>query len=129
MSSDARELIVVLDAAALGPRRPVGILRRRPGTRLVVSFEYARSWREASDRFSLDPSLPLVPGEQFNVEGRLPGVFSDTAPDRWGRKLLERREAATARLENRRPRSLDEWDFMLGVADLTRTGALRLRRR
>lgn len=126
MSSDVRELIVVLDAAELGPRRPVGILRRRPGSRPVVSFEYARSWLEASDRFSLDPSLPLVPGEQFNAEGRLPGAFSDTAPDRWGRKLLERREAATARLESRRPRSLDEWDLMLGVADLTRMGALRL---
>jgi len=126
MSSDSRELIAVLDAAGFGPRRPGGILRRRPGSRLLVSFEYARSWLDASDRFSLDPSLPLVPGEQFTVEGRLPGVFSDTAPDRWGRRLLERREAANARLESRRPHSLDEWDFLLGVADVTRMGALRL---
>jgi|ERR1035437_4022731 serine/threonine-protein kinase HipA len=126
MSSDTRTLVVVLDAGDLGPRRPVGLLRRRPGLRPVVSFEYVRSWLEATDRFPLEPSLPLVPGEQFTAGGGLPGIFADASPDRWGRRLIERREAANARREDRLPRQLDDWDFLVGVADATRMGALRL---
>ena len=126
MSSDTQTLVVVLDAGNLGPRRPVGLLRRRPGPRPVVSYEYVRSWLESSDRFQLEPALPLVPGEQFTRGGGLPGIFTDAAPDRWGRRLIERREAANARRESRRPRNLDDWDFLVGVADVTRMGALRL---
>ena len=126
MSSDTQTLVVVLDAGDLGPRRPVGLLRRRPGPRPVVSYEYVRSWLESSDRFQLEPALPLVPGEQFTRGGGLPGIFADAAPDRWGRRLIERREAANARRESRRPRNLDDWDFLVGVADVTRMGALRL---
>lgn len=120
------EVIVVLDAPELGPRRPVGILRRRAGPRSILSFEYARTWRERPAIPMLDPVLPLVEGEQFLDPDRLPGVLADTSPDRWGRRLLERREAATARSEGRSPRRLGEWDFLLGVDDRTRMGALRL---
>src|SRR5690606_37803828 len=55
----------------------------------------------------------------------LPGVLSDAAPDRWGRTLLDRREGLAARREGRPPRSLDDWDYLLGVSDRTRIGALR----
>ncbi len=51
----------------------------------------------------------------------------DSAPDRWGRVLMERREAVRARHEGRPVRSLQEMDFLLGVYDLTRTGALRFK--
>src|SRR5262245_991428 len=51
----------------------------------------------------------------------------DSAPDRWGRLLMERREAAEALREHRRVRTLQELDFLLGVHDLTRMGALRFR--
>ena len=126
MNSRPSELIVILDAQELGSRRPVGVVRRRPGPRPVISFEYARSWLERPGSFSVDPSLPLVPGETFASDGGLPGILSDTVPDRWGRRLLERREAADARHEKRTARSLDDWDFLVGVADETRMGALRL---
>lgn len=126
MSSDPDELITVLDAAELGPRRPVGVLRRRPGRRTVISFEYARSWLDWPGSFAIDPSLALGPAERFFGDGLLPGVLSDTAPDRWGRSLLERREAAAAREKGRAIRVLDDWDFLVGVADETRMGALRI---
>jgi serine/threonine-protein kinase HipA len=120
------ELIVVLDAAELGQRRPVGVVRRRPGPRRVISFQYARSWREAPGIPLFDPTLPLTDGEQFLGADVLPGILSDTAPDRWGRRLMERREAAIARHEERAPRVPGEWDFLVGVDDRTRMGALRL---
>jgi serine/threonine-protein kinase HipA len=74
---------------------------------------------------ALDPSLGLYEGEQYSSDG-LFGIFTDIAPDRWGRTLLQRRETATARRERRRPRTLDDWDFLLGVSDEARMGALRL---
>ncbi len=126
MSSDPAELVVMLDAAELGSMRPTGVVRRRPGRRGVITYEYARSWLEWTEAFSIDPSLPLAPGETFFADAVLPGVLGDTAPDRWGRRLLERREAATAGREGRAVRALDEWDFLIGVADETRMGALRL---
>jgi serine/threonine-protein kinase HipA len=127
MKSEER-LIVTLDAPELGLARPVGVLTRWPGTRPAISFAYARSWREREDAFALDPGLPLVEGDQYMSEGALPPILADTAPDLWGKLLLERREADTAEREGRRPRRLSEWEFLVGVSDETRMGALRLRR-
>ncbi len=40
---------------------------------------------------------------------------------------MERREALDARRQHRKPRPLTEWDFLIGVSDEARLGALRLR--
>ena len=121
------EVVVHLDSYELGPARAIGSLRLT-GTRgrSAVSFTYGDAWLDRRDRFSVDPSLQLVGGTQYVVDGGLPGAFADAAPDRWGRTLLERRETIMARREARRPRTLDEWDFLLGVNDRVRMGALRL---
>ena len=55
------------------------------------------------------------------------GIFLDSSPDRWGRVLMQKRENMRARHEGRRARSLTAWDFLLGVHDETRLGALRFR--
>jgi serine/threonine-protein kinase HipA len=120
MSSERTDLVVVLDAPELGPPRPVGVLTRWPGPVLSVAFTYARSWLDdPSTRFALDPSLPLGDGLVTVPGRRLPGILADTAPDKWGEELMLRRA------EGRR---LDAWDLLVGVADETRMGALRLRR-
>lgn len=127
MSSDRRtEVIVFLDAPELGPRRPVGVLGVTGGGKAIPSFTYARTWLQSNDAFPIDPALPLVEPDQYVGAGRLPGIFADAAPDRWGRLLLDRRELAIARNEGRRPRSLRDWDYLLGVSDVGRMGALRL---
>ena len=53
------------------------------------------------------------------------GIFSDSCPDRWGRLLMRRKEALLARQEGRKPRQLSEVDYLLGVHDEARLGALR----
>jgi serine/threonine-protein kinase HipA len=55
------------------------------------------------------------------------GVFMDSAPDRWGRVLMERREAAVAEREGRPVRTLREVDFLLGMHDEARMRALRFK--
>ncbi|PRY13961.1 type II toxin-antitoxin system HipA family toxin [Kineococcus rhizosphaerae] len=77
------------------------------------------------DGTSIDPALPLVTGSQH--QRGLVRAFADSAPDRWGRNLIEKAERVRAREEQRTPRRLDDLDFLLGVSDDTRQGALRFR--
>ena len=70
-----------------------------------------------SDRPLIDPSIQNVTGPQYPLTNGIFGFLADVAPDRWGRKLIRRREQ----------RTLTESDFVLGVCDLTRQGALRIR--
>lgn len=99
--------------------------------REVFSFEYDESWmkqcmEQNRPYVSLDPDLQFVKGRQYvPPEKTLFGMFSDSCPDRWGRLLMKRREAIQARKEKRKPRQLNESDFLLGVYDETRMGGLR----
>lgn len=105
----------------------MGLLRRQLGRGGgLFSFEYSREWLKTVDAFSFDPDLTLVEGPQYPAVN-LPtfGIFLDSAPDRWGRVLMQRRESLRARGEGRPPRVLTDWDFLLGVHDETRLGALR----
>lgn len=94
----------------------------------VFSFEYAPEWLGAPFARELDPALRLVPGPQFLADGRANfGLFLDSSPDRWGRTLMQRREAQLAREEGRKERRLVELDYLLGVFDGHRLGGLRYR--
>jgi serine/threonine-protein kinase HipA len=91
------------------------------------SFEYSDEWLRNSDahRF-LDPDLMLYRGRQYTpLDKSLFGLFADSCPDRWGRLLMQRREAITAQKEGRKPQKLNESDYLLGVYDAARMGALR----
>jgi serine/threonine-protein kinase HipA len=102
--------------------------RQQSGTGEIFFFEYDRAWLEQPEVFSFDPDLALAAGHQYPALLRKNfGIFLDSAPDRWGRVLMQRRENARARHEKRKPRALTEWDFLLGVHDETRLGALRFR--
>ena len=122
----SEELEVWLDSDVLdGPAR-VGTLVHDRGT---VRFSYAPSWLHHTLRFALDPDLSLGEGAYFPrpEQGNF-RIFDDSAPDRWGQMLMRRREALAALDEGRTPRPLYACDFLVGVQDLTRQGALRFRR-
>ncbi|MCF7945840.1 MAG: HipA domain-containing protein, partial [Spirochaetia bacterium] len=53
------------------------------------------------------------------------GMFLDSAPDRWGKLLMQRREQLFAKRDGRKPVVLNDLDFFLGVSDAVRMGALR----
>ncbi len=130
MAKDARQRWEVhLDAPELCPPGKIGSLfRHSVRTDLPVSFEYDVPWLQGGHAFMLDPKLALWRGEQHPpVDLPAFGVFMDSAPDRWGRVLIERREAARAKHEARKMRTLQEVDYLLGVYDHTRMGALRFR--
>ncbi len=121
-------LEVWLEDCTLGPAIKIGELDcdRGRGSE-VIRFSYSPAWLATARAIAIDPELPLVQGPQYPGGRRaLHGIFRDTAPDRWGRVLMERREAIEAQRENRRARRLRDWDFLTGVNDQTRMGALRL---
>ncbi|OGT60937.1 MAG: toxin HipA [Gammaproteobacteria bacterium RIFCSPHIGHO2_12_FULL_45_12] len=94
----------------------------------IFSFEYSNEWLRSSQTHALDPSLQLLQGIHYapNTQDNF-GVFLDSSPDRWGRFLMKRREAQLAREEKREERKLFESDYLLGVYDEHRMGALRFR--
>ena len=124
-----RRIEVVADWAALqGPRR-VGELTATPARgKEVFAFEYDKAWLAAAPRQQLDPALAQYGGPQYPAKSRDNfGMFLDSSPDRWGRVLMRRREAQLARAEGREERRLLESDYLLGVHDGHRMGALRFR--
>ncbi|MBI5531592.1 MAG: type II toxin-antitoxin system HipA family toxin [Deltaproteobacteria bacterium] len=115
--------------------RPLGVLRHdSQGSRESASFEYDPDWLTAADRFTVDPTLPLVAGAQYHRQARegslFHGAIADTEPDGWSRRVILRdhakaRLASRRRGESSRAQPLHALDFLLAVDDLSRVGALR----
>jgi len=94
----------------------------------IFSFEYSKKWLESDFNFIIDPDFQFYPGRFFPKEDRTNfGVLLDSSPDRWGRVLMQRKEAVLSRIENRIERNLYESDFLLGVNDGHRMGGLRFK--
>lgn len=94
----------------------------------IFSFEYDKEWLRSGTAQLLDPQLQLYPGMHFSKEEHQNfGIFLDSSPDRWGRVLMRRREAARARLDKRTEEKLFETDYLLGVYDGFRMGGLRFK--
>jgi len=94
----------------------------------IFSFEYYNKWLESGFAQVLDPDLGLYSGPQYIRDDKANfGLFLDSSPDRWGRLLMKRREAAHARNEGRENKTLFESDYLLGVFDGHRMGALRFK--
>ncbi len=95
----------------------------------VFSFVYSKEWLSSNFAQALDPDLVFSEGLQYLSDDKTNfGLFLDSSPDRWGRVLLRRREAAMARFEKRAIQNLTELDFLLGVFDGNRMGGLRFKR-
>jgi serine/threonine-protein kinase HipA len=93
-----------------------------------ATFSYATDYLARRDAYAIDPLLPLAAGQQQTPAGRATfGAFSDSAPDRWGRRLIARAERRRARREDETERSFGEIDYLVGVRDDLRQGALRFR--
>ena len=95
----------------------------------IFSFAYDPEWLVSNQVQVIDPDLQWYRGKQFlNDKNKSNfGIFLDSSPDRWGRVLMRRREAALARQEGRPEESLLESDFLLGVYDGHRMGGLRFK--
>jgi serine/threonine-protein kinase HipA len=93
------------------------------------TFSYDNTYITLAGAYAFEPAMPLASAPvQTDVNAKIFRAFGDCAPDTWGRRLILRREAALAESEARAPRNLGEIDFLLGVRDDLRQGALRFRK-
>ena len=106
------------------------------GAREHAAFVYSETWLAAKDGFALEPNLPLVSGPQFHRKAPEGSAFhpaiSDTEPDGWGRRVIQRdhakrRQAARRAGVEAGPAQLNAVDYLLAVDDGNRVGALRFR--
>lgn len=94
----------------------------------IFSFEYNKDWLQSGYAQVLDPDLQLFEGRQYPRDEKINfGMFLDSSPDRWGKLLMSKREIASAKKEKKEPKILTESDYLLGVYDSLRMGALRFK--
>ncbi|MBL7712134.1 MAG: HipA domain-containing protein [Chitinophagaceae bacterium] len=93
----------------------------------AFSFEYDTAWIKSDQRQLLDPDIQFFSGPQFPGNKENFGVFLDSMPDTWGRTLMKRRAVQQARALNEKAPALYDIDFLLGVYDESRMGALRFK--
>lgn len=91
--------------------------------RVSTIFVYDPAFLADPHGYDIDPALGRQTGQQY-VDG-LPGAFSDSAPDRWGRNLIDKRRRALQRQSKRRLPAASDVDYLVGVSDITRQGNLR----
>lgn len=126
------EIAVYADWDGLPAPLRLGFLyARRGAAREIFEFAFDRHVLDHPDLIGLqlDPRLGLFDGHQHPAQGfETFGVFSDASPDRWGRLLMRRRleREQRAGLLDKSVR-LYESDYLLGVHDAFRVGALRFR--
>lgn len=111
-----------------GTERAAGTLWVHERGGQTATFRYADSYLTAPGSYPLDPVLPAQAGVFHTPPGlAMFSAFSDSAPGRWGENLMRREERERARLIAATPRKLGKADFLLGVRDDTREGAVRFR--
>lgn len=119
MSIEATRIYVYLDRPS-GPILAGTAYVTQKRDYVNTTFTYSAAYLAGSDPVAISPDLPLTSGS--TSLGHLPGAMSDGAPDRWGRNLIQKR---MQRIGGRGLATVREIDYLLGVSDLTRQGALR----
>ncbi len=128
MASKKTDIFVYADWIGLSEPTLIGILSAQQAkSRKAFSFAYDKSWIQSDAQRLLDPDIQWFTGAQHPAGKENFGVFMDSMPDTWGRKLMLRRAALQAAAESKPALSLYDIDFLLGVFDETRMGALRFK--
>lgn len=128
MSNTKTDIYVYVHWQGMNEPKRIGVLSAQQAKgKKAFSFEYDKDWLKTEKKFLLDPDIQLYGGPQFPNQKENFGIFLDSMPDTWGRTLMKRREAQRAIENNEKPKTLYDIDFLLGVYDESRMGALRFK--
>lgn len=126
MGTDKFDIYVYADWVGLKESTLIGTLSAHFAKgKKAFSFEYEKDWLKTDAQRLLDPDIEFYSGPQYPNNKENFGIFLDSMPDTWGKTLMKRRAAQEARANNEKPKPLYEIDYLLGVYDETRMGALR----
>lgn len=127
--ADKTDIWVYADWKGMASPKCIGILSAQQAKgRKAFSFSYDADWLSSREQMLLDPDIAWYSGQQYPNRKENFGVFLDSMPDTWGRTLMKRRAAIYAAEEGRPAPVLYDIDFLLGVHDLCRMGALRFKK-
>jgi serine/threonine-protein kinase HipA len=122
------DIYVYADWTGLDSNTLVGVLSAHFAKgKKAFSFEYNREWLKSKSQHLLDPDLDFFSGAQYPTNKESFGIFMDSMPDTWGKTLMKRRAAQDARANGEKAKTLYEIDYLLGVYDQSRMGALRFK--
>ena len=122
------DIYVFADWKGMAEPKLMGVLSAHYGKgKKSFGFEYDKEWIKTETQRLLDPDLQFFSGAQFPNHKENFGVFLDSMPDTWGRTLMKRKAAQQARENNEKSKMLYDIDYLLGVYDKTRMGALRFK--
>lgn len=93
----------------------------------TYGFCFDNSWLKNHSDILLSEELGNFAGFQYSQEEHVFGCISDTLPDRWGRRLLNRKEQIEASEECRPVNTLYSYDYLKGIDDFTRMGGFRFK--
>lgn len=128
MATNKTDIYVYADWIGLSQPTLIGILSAHQAKgRKAFSFEYDKKWLKTNEQRLIDPDIQFYSGQQFPNNKENFGIFLDSMPDTWGRTLMKRREAQLALLKGEKAKTLYDIDYLLGVYDETRMGALRFK--
>lgn len=127
--ADKTDIWVYADWKGMISPKCIGILSAQQAKgRKAFSFSYDADWISSQEQLLLDPDIAWYSGQQYPNGKENFGVFLDSMPDTWGRALMKRRAALNAKEQGKPAPVLYDIDFLLGVHDLSRMGALRFKR-
>ena len=128
MAATKTDIWVYADWKGMEFPKCIGIIsaQQSKGNR-IFGFEYDKDWLKSDQVFLLDPEIGLYSGTQYPDNKDNFGVFMDSIPDTWGRRLMLRRASQIAMTKGESTPKLYEIDFLLGVHDTSRMGALRFK--
>ena len=128
MALNKTDILVYAHWKGMAEPKMIGTLSAHQGKgRKSFSFEYSKEWIKSNEQFLLDPDIGWYSGQQFPNSKDNFGIFLDSMPDTWGRTLMKRRASIKAKHDNEKVHTLYDIDFLLGVFDESRMGALRFK--
>jgi len=127
--ADKTDIWVYADWKGMISPKCIGILSAQQAKgRKAFGFSYDADWISSQEQLLLDPDIAWYSGQQYPNGKENFGVFLDSMPDTWGRTLMKRRAALNSKEQGKPAPILYDIDFLLGVHDLSRMGALRFKR-
>ncbi len=128
MAGKKTDIIVYAHWVGMPDPKCIGVLSAQQAKgRKAFSFEYDKEWIRSKEQLLLDPDISWYSGPQYPNRKENFGIFMDSMPDTWGRKLMMRRSAQQAKEQGKVAPTLYDIDFLLGVYDESRMGALRFK--
>ena len=129
MGLNKTNIYVYADWIGMEEPKCIGILSAQQAkSKEAFSFEYDTNWLKTGQLFLLDPDISLFSGPQYPYRKENFGIFLDSIPDTWGRTLMKRKAAQEAKANQLKTLTLYDIDFLLGVYDGSRMGALRFKK-